>query len=285
MKLFQNKKGLVRRPLELRVLPWIFLLAPLFNLLGWWILDLLQPEPSGLMTLITANYGSFDGGEWGLLRGVFMLLMYLMGIASAIGLWVVRPWGFWLCVSYGLVAWFTSSWIFVLVTSTHQVLPPAFAPFTPAALTNLLFYIPIIFLLQRDLVGPFFESHLRFWEQYKLLRINLPLEVDVGGSTLRAQTFDLSLHSCFLVDVAGLPKHTDLSARFDLGDGEKPIEIPLVVQWSTTGNRHYPAGIGFHFHHPNPESLRRLEAFLTKKLHEGHQHHTRANFKAQAPAP
>lgn len=268
-------KGYIKRPWELNLLPWIFLAAPLLNLAGWWVLDAFASPSLGLFGLIQVNYGTFSRGSWDIVRGLFLLIPYALGLAAALGLWVVRPWGFWLCASYGVLAWLTSSWNFVLVSGTTEVQAPVFAPFQPAALANLAFFIPVLILLQRDLVAPFFESHLRWWEQHKRLRLNIPLTVELEKGAAAVQTFDLSLKGCFVAGPTDWPLNKDLKARLSLPDRDSPVELQLRALWSTPGSKHYPAGVGCEFRQLSPGARRRLEIFLKSQIKEGKKPHLR----------
>ncbi len=269
MKAASQAKGFAKKPIELYILPWIFLVAPLLNLLGWWLLDAFKAQPQGLMGLISLNYGSFSRGQWDTVRAFALFLPYAVGIVAAIGLWVVRPWGFWLCATYGILCWFTSSWKYVLSTSSNEVLAPLYSPFMPSALFNLVFFIPVLILLRKDLVAPFFQPGLRWWEQHKRFKLALPLEIKVKGSVMKALTFDISLHGCFIADAKDLPMNEELGAKLDLGDGKPALELKVKAAWKTAGSKHYPAGIGCKFQHLEEGTKQRLGSFLRMKSKEG----------------
>ncbi len=259
-------KGYAKRPWELSFLPWIFLVAPLVNLVGWWIMDSLSPKPMGFVELFLVNYGYFGRGFWDGIRGVTLLIPYVLGIVTAVGLWVVRPWGFWTCAFYGVVAWFASAWNYTLYTGAQEILPPTFSPLLPAALVNLVFFIPVLFLLQRDLVAPFFESHLKWWEQNKRVKLALPVEISFPQGIQKVTTYDLSLFGCFIPEAQGWELNKPFPAKLDLRDGKGPLSLSLQVNWSTMGSDNYPAGVGCRFVHFDKVTQGRLEIFLKKNM-------------------
>lgn len=268
----KRPKGYVHRPLEVAILPLVFIFAPLINLAGWGLMDLFSAAPLGFGDIARLNYGDFSRGSWDTLRGSLILAVYLFGLATALGVWKVRPWGFWMAAFYGMVAWFSSSWSFVLVQSTGVVNQPVFTPFQPSALVNLVFFVPVLILLQRDLVKPFFQSHLRWWEQNKRIKVGLPLRVDVEGSGVKELvTFDLSLHGCFVAGVQDLPEGKELAGEIILPGRKDPVKVGVKAHWATQGSQHYPAGQGCAFRHLSKDDQEALESFIKGKMKEGHK--------------
>jgi len=276
-KIATMPKGYAKKPWELYVLPWVFIAAPLLNWFFWWVTYQSGGQMSDPIMVLAVNFGSFDKGIWGLVFFISLLIPWSLSLVTAIGLWRVRPWGFWLCAITGLLAWFASAWNFGYTENAPVVFAPVFNPLQPAALTNLLFFLPVLFLLQRDLVAPFFESHLRWWEQNKRLKLQLPLEVHLPAGTSTLKTFDISLNGCFLeLTDETIPMDQDYKALLDLMDGGAKVEILLKILWKTEGSRFYPAGLGCQFNFKSSFPKQRLELYLKKHLQMGQKPHIRA---------
>jgi hypothetical protein len=126
------------------------------------------------------------------LRGTVILDLWVLGLAScvaAMGIWKVRPWGFF-CF-FGFV-------LGVLSGDLHHIIQ------NPASV-NMWDFIDaivasagVILILQRHVTAPYFNPQIRWWETPSRLRVDLSATFTIGDKKVTAQILDVSESGCFV---------------------------------------------------------------------------------------
>jgi uncharacterized protein (TIGR02266 family) len=100
------------------------------------------------------------------------------------------------------------------------------------------------------------------------LRVPFSVEVrcasDLRGGTRRYLAHNLSRGGLFLTTMLPLDPGTLLSCRFELPDGQPPLQVLVRVAWvrGASGIRDTPAGMGVRFLDLGQGDLRRLERVI-----------------------
>ncbi len=124
-------------------------------------------------------------------------------------------------------------------------------PFFPIVLTLTflggLFLITGFFILE-PIRAPYFNPRLRWWEQEKRYRIDLPVNIHYSDSEtlIQGKTYDISRSGLFFTgDLIG-PTGTFVHVKFD---HEMLAELDILgeIVWLTSGKGRYPRGGGVKF--------------------------------------
>lgn len=275
----QPPKGYKKRPVELSVIALVFALVPAINLVGWMISYNLSGLPFSLTQILDFNLFTFQFGIWGQIHMFALLSIWILFWITAVGVYLVRPWGFVLSVVTAALNWVFSLMVFKLATVPGPMSPPLGLDFLqPTALTNLVFFIPVLVILQRDLLAPFFNPKLKWWEQHKRIKASLKIEADIQGTKLEFKTFDVSKVGIFLAtDKEDTMKIGDtFTATIHLEDLHETIVVDCKVVWLNPGNTDYPKGIGCGFLNLTGESAKKLGSYLAARRSEEVLHHRNA---------
>lgn len=271
----QKAAGYIKRPLELTVIAWIFFLVPVINVLGWTISYMLIGKGWSLAQVLTYNLGTFTEGFWGIIHFSSLVGLWALFIVVGIGILLVKKWGFFLCIVAASANWVFSWFIFRFEELGIPIkTAPELNPFQPSALINLVFFIPVLIILQKDIMAPFFNPRLKWWEQHKRVKASLTIEARIAGKSAEYQTFDLSTQGLFLAtpDASTLSIGDLFAGSIRLeGSGEK-LPISCRVVWISQGGGHYPAGIGCTFVDQKPSEAKILKKYIRDLIEEGQLH-------------
>lgn len=157
----------------------------------------------------------------------------LLTVPVAIGIFMVRPWGYFLYLSYSvsLVAYFLYEYFVSPLLYNYGLL-----------LMAVVILGAISLLIQQHVTAPYFSPRLRWWERDSRYRVNLQADFIIDGDSRKAQLLDLSLSGCYAI----------LDTRVSAGDVVN-VEVRLMdykvktlarVIWE---NKDHPGAYGVMF--------------------------------------
>jgi hypothetical protein len=229
-----------KRPISIKLISLIYILLPLH---------------------IYAQIAYFSNTPWDDVLAViskFSLHAYVLSI-----LWVVV--GF--CI-FMVKRW---SWYVFLAHSISMIMWNCYFamihPHFPIVLTLTflagLFLVTGFFILE-PIRAPYFNPRLRWWEQEKRYRIDLPVTIIYPelNNTIEGKTYDISRSGLFFTGDLEGPTGTDIQVKFQ---HELLVELDISgeIVWITTGKGRYPKGGGIKFYSMPKEQYKQLGKILT----------------------
>jgi hypothetical protein len=175
------------------------------------------------------------------------LLVCIGSYAVGVGLWRVRPWGYYLFFGFiTTVIGFTLYQMFI----EKQ-------PFSVMQTMMIVYFsIAAIFLLQRQIAAPYFNPKLRWWERNPRFPVNLEGQFKFDGVTHSAAILDISQTGCF----------TNLEAQLRPGDSLKVLikvlDFDFSIESKVIRRSLNPAGFGIVFLDLDRNSKKQLETLL-----------------------
>jgi len=213
-----------KRPISIKLISFIYIILPLH---------------------IYAQISYFSHTPWTEFFNVMSKFSYHAYILSI--LWVIVG----ICI-FLVKSW---SWYIFLAHSIAMVIWNCYFaimnPFFPIVLTFVflvsLFIVTGIFILE-PIRAPYFNPRLRWWEQDKRYRIDLPVYVHYIDSNkeITGNTYDISKSGLFFTgDLLG-PTGEKIRVKFD-HELLSSLELFGEVVWLTNGKGRYPKGGGIRF--------------------------------------
>jgi len=235
---------MIKRPLAIKIFSLIYILLPLH------------------IYAQIAYFSRFDFWEVDKVFSLFPLHAYVLSVlwvVVGICIFCVKRWSFYVFFlhSISMIVWnIYFSW-------THPRYPIELIIFFLAA----LFLITGFFILE-PIRAPYFNPRLRWWEQEKRYRVDLPVTIQHvdDNKVTKGKTYDISKSGLFFVGefpdtVGGIVKvqieHDELSS------------IPLVgeIVWVSEAKGRYPQGGGIKFiNFTNKKHKRKIKAIIKDLL-------------------
>jgi len=267
-------KGYKKRPWELTVLGTLFILVPLLSWL-WWALPFLTRGEWGGLGIVAAGYfGTYVNGPLGVIHSAWLILLWVLFVTVGIGILRVKKWG--LALGWA-VALLNAAFSMVLysvstgATGTREFF--TFNPFQTEVLLNLVFFVPVLFLLQEKILAPFYNPQLKWWEQDPRVRAQLTVSAEFPSGKQTFQTFDISASGMF-VGTGDQPRPSAgeaFQAEVKLESSRVSLPIECRVVWVSEGLGRIPAGCGITFHYVLRRDRGILNRYIRQKIREGQQ--------------
>lgn len=270
--------GYRKRPLALVILAVGFALVPLLSWAAWYLPYLLAGRPENLLDVLAINYGTADNGPWGLAHSILMGALWVLFVVVAWGIWKVTSWGFYMCIVSAAANSLFSMIQYGFSTSSDGLVEELvrFNPVNWGVLLNLVFFIPVILILNKDIMAPFFNPKMKWWEQHPRVKAMLRIEATIGGQTEYFQSFDISGSGMFL-GMGDLSQRElgdgyleNFEARIHLEETGATVTVLCTVVWVSDGKGRAPAGCGVTFKFRNGAQKRILSSYLKEKIKAGH---------------
>jgi len=201
-----------------------------------------------LLSTVMYHLGSLGQGFWGDFHFLAQMFIWTAFVVTAVGMYRVKSWGFFLCVATAMVNRLFSMLIFPSPSGLHPFDAPRFNVLEPGAIANFVIFVPIVLLIRKDLLAPFFNPRLKWWEQHPRMRRSIAINANLLGTMRAYQTFDLSLSGMFLVvpDLHRLNIGDTFWATIELQDIGQQIAVESKIVWISSGEDH-PPGFGCSF--------------------------------------
>ena len=191
------------------------------------------------------------------LRSTVILDLWVLGLAScvaAMGIWKVRPWGFF--SFFGFVLGVLSGDLIHIINNPTSLNVWDFVDATAAA-------VGVILVLQKHVSAPYFNPKIRWWETPARHQVDFKVTLTVGDKKIEAQVLDISESGCFvhwLNPQVVRGQVLSLGLSFEHYFFESPVK---VIRHSTQ-----PQGVGLKFQDTskfNRREIRRLIKTLARK--------------------
>lgn len=197
----KQPEGFHRRPVAIHVISVIFLLAPLLVLLA---LLIFPPEKNVLwMSALTLDLLMFSAG------------LYFVGL----GLWRVRPWGYFFFFGFSSSVIGYSIYLLVFDHSELSVFHIA---------TVVLLCLTAGFLVQNSVAAPYFNPRLRWWERDERHKVDVLAEFKIDGKLIKAPILDISESGVFAGLLMELAVGDTLSMRLRLLDFDFTSDLKVI---------------------------------------------------------
>ena len=273
----EHQSGYKKRPLELVLLALVFALVPLLSCASWYAPSLFAGKPEALLDVLVANFATAGNGPWGLAHAALMAGLWVLFLVVAWGIWKVTDWGFYLCIVAAVANSLFSTFLYGVSKSdgvAEEIVK--FNPFQWGTLLNLVFFIPVIVILRKDIMAPFFNPKMKWWEQHPRVKALLTIEASIGGTMQSFKSFDISASGMFLgIDNLGtLPLgdgyYQDFPAKVHLEETGEIVELSCQVVSVSGGGPHKPTGFGVTFKYKDGKQRKVLARYLHDKIRAGH---------------
>jgi hypothetical protein len=162
---------------------------------------------SGLIVLgLTLLWAEWDLHTWSRSIGFSKLALILGTWTVAAGIWRVRPWGYFLFLTF-------SSLLVGIFLHKYATEPIATHYYGLVALILVIGSTAV--LVKRHVMAPYFNPKIRWWETSERVRGSLHTEVASSIGTFSAEVLDLSVTGCFVMTSASLKSGDILFVKFD----------------------------------------------------------------------
>lgn len=182
----------MKKPLSIIILSVLFLISPFLILLF----------NAALNMIPILGYGSIFYRLT--LQDIIILLLYPL---SAISIWLVRKWGWWVLIC--------SAVIMICYNSISLIYNPFASALTVLLMNSALFGVAILFF-RRHLIAPYFHPRLRWWEQDRRYEIDIYLEFT--GIKRNVVISDISMGGCYIYVDFLLETGVDLPVQIVYGN-------------------------------------------------------------------
>jgi len=271
-----NQSGYKKRPLELVLLASVFALVPFLSWASWYAPYLLAGRPESLLEVLVANFATASNGPWGLVHAVLMVGLWVLFLLVAWGIWKVTNWGFYLCILTAVANSLFSTFLYGVSKADGVVEEIVkFNPFQFGTLLNLVFFIPIIIILRKDIMAPFFNPKMKWWEQHPRVKALLTIEASIGGTMQTFKSFDISASGMFLGtdNLGNLPLgdgyYEGFPAKVHLEETGEIVELSCRVVYVSGGGPNKPTGFGVTFEYKDSKQRKVLATYLHDKIRNG----------------
>jgi hypothetical protein len=269
--------GYRKRPLAVTLLAIGFALVPIFSWISWYTPYLLAGRPETIVDVVLANFATAAYGPWGLFHAVLMAGLWVLFWTVSWGIWKVTNWGFYLCI-VSAVANSLFSMIQYGVSKSDGLIEEIVQlnVLNIGVLVNLVFFIPVLLILNKDIMAPFFNPKMKWWEQHPRVKAMLKIEAEIGGKTESFQSFDISASGMFLSmgDLSQRPVGDSYFDKFPahiyLEDLGTVVQVICTVVWVSDGKGRAPAGCGVTFEYPRRSDRKQLGLYLKTMIEAGH---------------
>lgn len=264
--------GYRKRPWELTLLAVFFALVPLLSWLTRYLSFVLAGQPGSGWEALASFFAAAGNGPIGLAHSVLMAGLWLLFLAVAWGIFKVAKWGFLLCIVAAVAnALFSMVQYGVGDSGTGVQEFVTLNPIRLDLLLNLVFFIPVVMILNQKIMAPFFNPRMKWWEQHPRVKAMLKIEANIDGTVRTYHSFDISASGMFL----GTPEFPDLpvGGKFPtiihLEESGTAIEVLCQAVWISDGKGRAPVGIGVTFEYPRKGDRKVLGRYIKAKIREG----------------
>jgi hypothetical protein len=166
-------------------------------------------------------------------------LIMALSLAVAVGVYRVRPWGFYLFVGHALFVSVNN--VIIFSRSSHY-------PLWLVAVSDVSLFGVLGYFIFSNIRQPFFNPRARWWEQQPRALARLDAVLRVGAAEIRGETLDFSEGGCFVAcDPDKLPPPGD--GTIEVTFPTRSITSKVQVVWTRQGNYDDkgPFGVGVKF--------------------------------------
>lgn len=171
---------------------------------------------------------------------IITLLLWAAAIPLAIGLYQVKIWSWYFFIVHAVVT-FIVSFIRYKYNAAQEIL--FFLEIDSSSVVNALFLIPAGIFLHSEIRTPYFNPHLRWWQQ----KTRYKHEETITINDTIYKTYDISETGAFIVcpEIAHFKENQRLSITINLDDFHLQCNAQAI--WENDGTNHYPKGYGIKF--------------------------------------
>jgi hypothetical protein len=217
------------RPISIQITAGIlFLLGPVY--LAYWALQ--------------------SGGDWPIFlettNPVWGVLL-VSGVAVAVGVWTVRPWGYYAFLGFSAT---------VLLYQVWQYFQNPETPFYMALAITLPSVAAATSFLREHVSAPYFNPKMRWWERDPRFRINMGARFQVQAQRQKGSLLDISKGGCFAeLDTILFPGDViELRVTVD--------EVDFLTRAKVIWRCSHPRGYGLMFYSMTPRQRREVQLLL-----------------------
>jgi Tfp pilus assembly protein PilZ len=223
-----------------------------------------------IIEVIALNLGTFSHGGVGIFYSVYIIGLWVGFLILAWGIYNVQKWSFFAYIPLALANLGIS--LFVYEQSSLN-----FRLFEPSQFINLIFFIPVFFILRKDILAPFFNPELKWWEQHKRVKKALSIYIPSGDKEQKLTTYDISADGLFAATkkLEDFPMSQEFKAHVQLEDISQNIEVNCKVVWQSEGDGNYPQGFGCTFLNMDKIQHKTLQDYLKDLIKNGDKLHQR----------
>jgi len=265
----KSLRCLPQRPVVLTLLAVFLALVPVFNVFGWLIIYWAEGRNVQMADSIAIHLGTLGLGFWGVFHFILQIIIWSMFIVSAIGIFRMRTWGFYIFITTVIVNRSFSMLIFPEdLSSAANYGPPGFDLLGKSALANFMIFLPVVMLIKKDLMAPFFNPRLKWWGRHHRVRRSLTITAHLQGEEHVFHSFDVSLSGLFLVtDLQHeLSTITTFPASIHLDKLNATIAAQCRIMWVNDGQRGHPPGLGCMFMNLDRASKNTLKRYIAQQV-------------------
>ncbi len=264
--------GYKKRPWELTVLAVFFALVPFFSWMTRALSYAAADRPESPLEVLFSFFATAANGPVGVGHSLLMAVLWVLFLVVAWGIFRVVRWGFFVCVVSAVANSLFSMVLYrVGHTDTGVVEYLSINPFQIGVLLNLIFFIPVILLLRKKIMAPFFNPQMKWWEQHPRVKALLKIEADLGGQRKFYQSFDISESGMFLgtAEFPDLPVGGSFPAAIHLEELQTVVHVLCNAVWISDGTGRAPMGVGVTFTYPQKNQRKILPRYIKAKIQEG----------------
>jgi hypothetical protein len=165
------------------------------------------------------------------------------GVMIAVGVWSVRPWGYFAFLGYSAMIVGYQSWQYVQNTETPFYLTMALTLVAVAASSSFL---------REHVSAPYFNPRLRWWERDPRLRVNLGARFQVNTQRQKGNLLDISKGGCFAELETILFPGDVIELRVTVAEVDFLAKAKVIWRCSR------PRGYGLMFYNMTPRQKREI---------------------------
>jgi len=265
--------GYRKRPWELTLLAVFFALVPVLSWLTRFVSVAASGQPDTGLAVLASFFAAAGNGPIGLSHSVLMVALWGLFLVVAWGIFRVARWGFFLCI-VAAVANSLFSMVSYGVGDSGVGLQEYLAinPLQWGFVLNLVFFVPVVLLLNQKIMAPFFNPKLKWWEQHPRVKALLKIEATIDGQVKSYTSFDISASGMFLgtSETPTLAVGSSFPATIHLEEVGTKVEVVCKTVWISDGKGRAPLGIGVTFEYRQRAQKRALPRYIKAKIAEGH---------------
>lgn len=266
--------GYRKRPWELTLLAAFFALVPFLSWLtrGLSLAAAGQPEPP--LDSLASFFLAAGNGPVGLVHSLLMGTLWVLFLVVAWGIFKVARWGFFLCIAAAIANSLFSLVSYSVTEGTSGLEETlSFQLIQVGFVLNLVFFVPVVLLLNQKIMAPFFNPRLKWWEQHPRVKALLRIEATIAGEKKRYRSFDLSASGLFLgtEETPPVSLGQTFPAQIHLEESGTVVEVVCQVVWISDGKGRAPVGCGVTFSQLPGAQKRVLSRYIRSKIKQGHR--------------
>jgi Tfp pilus assembly protein PilZ len=267
----EQRWGHRTRPIEITIISLILASLPVINITGWFFFYPMNEggEWKNILEVLSINFTPMVHGPMGAFYVSTIILLWVGFLILAWGIFNVKKWSFFAYIPLASANLVFSMFVYQGFTLVFWL--------REAFFINLVFFIPVFFILRKDILAPFFNPELKWWEQHKRVKKALSIYIPKGDKEQKLTTYDISADGLFAAtkELDDFPLGREFKAHVQLEDISQNLEVHCKVVWQSEGDGNYPQGFGCTFVHLESLQHKTLEDYLKDLIKQGDKLHQR----------